>query len=281
VLCPTTTRRRSQPTRRLRLRSTALSCCGSSSPSPTTPLELEPCDEGGACNENQTECGAKDIPVPLTCAYNHHFESGIAGGKSRFEMWYGRKADLDAMLIKVYGCPVEYGVPKLLRIKAGGRWRELTRSGYFVGHAGILVLVYDPDLHQIVQVSRQKCFFLEGAYTGSMPPADPHENPARLDKPDEHGRDDDDSCDEAPDVIRSEITHRNVPLDEYKSSIFDQLTTAAGPVFHEDGNSASELRSIENPAAHPRDALQQADNPTHVPVEKFEYKGLITVTVDE
>ena len=43
------------------------------------------CDEGGACNENQTECGAKDIPVPLTCAYNHHFESGIAGGKSRFE----------------------------------------------------------------------------------------------------------------------------------------------------------------------------------------------------
>ena len=189
------------------------------------------------------------------------------GGKSRFEMWYGRKADLDAMLIKVYGCPVEYGVPKLLRIKAGGRWRELTRSGYFVGHAGILVLVYDPDLHQIVQVSRQKCFFLEGAYTGSMPPADPHENPARLDKPDEHGRDDDDSCDEAPDVIRSEITHRNVPLDEYKSSIFDQLTTAAGPVFHEDGNSASELRSIENPAAHPRDALQQADNPTHVPVE--------------
>jgi len=43
------------------------------------------CDEGGACNENKTECATKDIPVPLTCAYNHHFESGIAGGKSRFE----------------------------------------------------------------------------------------------------------------------------------------------------------------------------------------------------
>ena len=43
------------------------------------------CPEGGACNENKTECAGTDIPVPLTCAYNHHFESGIAGGKSRYE----------------------------------------------------------------------------------------------------------------------------------------------------------------------------------------------------
>ena len=43
------------------------------------------CPQGGACNENRTECATKDIPVPLTCAYNHHFESGIAGGKARFE----------------------------------------------------------------------------------------------------------------------------------------------------------------------------------------------------
>ena len=43
------------------------------------------CPQGGACNENKTECATQDIPVPLTCAYNHHFESGIAGGKARFE----------------------------------------------------------------------------------------------------------------------------------------------------------------------------------------------------
>jgi hypothetical protein len=43
------------------------------------------CPQGGACNENRTECADTDIPLPLTCAYNHHFESSIAGGNSRFE----------------------------------------------------------------------------------------------------------------------------------------------------------------------------------------------------
>jgi hypothetical protein len=43
------------------------------------------CQEGGACNVDRPECAKSDISVPLTLAYNHHFESHIAGGKARFE----------------------------------------------------------------------------------------------------------------------------------------------------------------------------------------------------
>ena len=43
------------------------------------------CPEGGACNDFKPNCSKTDIPVPLTLAYNHHFESGIAGGKAFYE----------------------------------------------------------------------------------------------------------------------------------------------------------------------------------------------------
>jgi hypothetical protein len=43
------------------------------------------CPQGGACNDFKPNCSTSDIPLPLTFAYNHHFESGIAGGKARFE----------------------------------------------------------------------------------------------------------------------------------------------------------------------------------------------------
>ena len=42
------------------------------------------CPKGGACNAIKA-CAEPDIPVPLTVAYNHHFESHIAGKKARFE----------------------------------------------------------------------------------------------------------------------------------------------------------------------------------------------------
>ena len=43
------------------------------------------CPEGGACNDAKPECATTDMPVPLTCAYNHHFESSIRGAKARHQ----------------------------------------------------------------------------------------------------------------------------------------------------------------------------------------------------
>ena len=185
------------------------------------------------------------------------------GGKSRFELWYGRKPDLSAMCIKTYGCPVEYGIPKLKRIQAGGRWRELTRSGSFVGLSGTLVMVYDHSDNNIVQVSKQKVFFLEGAYTHDLPPDDPREDPAaKKEITNDSGHDD-----EAPTVTRSEINLRTPTLDDVTSTIFDDLETSAGPIFEKDGDVSSKLSSLETPVSNEPPVLPTGQSTAQVPLD--------------
>ena len=185
------------------------------------------------------------------------------GGKSRFELWYGRKPDLTAMCIKTYGCPVEYGIPKLKRIQAGGRWRELTRSGCFVGLSGTLVMIYDDEQCNIVQVSKQKVFFLEGAYTDDLPPENPRANPAAEKTVSDSGEDD-----QIPTVTRSEINLRNPTLDDVTSTMFDDLETSAGPIFEKSGAVSSKISSLESPVVNENPALKPGQGAAQVPPDE-------------
>jgi hypothetical protein len=80
--------------------------------------------------------------------------------KSPHERKTNRKPDLDAMFVRVFGCPVQYepyGGPLHKRAKK-------TEWGYFVGVLWPMALVFRPEDNKVISASRKKILCHEEVY---------------------------------------------------------------------------------------------------------------------
>ena len=73
--------------------------------------------------------------------------------------------------MKTWGCPVQFKDIGLARNKTtldrplNAKRDEVTINGYFVGHEGMAIRIYQRNLHRIIKKAVQHIEFHEGAYT--------------------------------------------------------------------------------------------------------------------
>jgi hypothetical protein len=87
------------------------------------------------------------------------------GNKSPYELRLGRKPNIDHLFIKVFGCPCQFAPMDGPEHKRASK----TEWGYYVGMQWPMCLVYQPDNHKILSVSRKKIVCHEGAYANFDP----------------------------------------------------------------------------------------------------------------
>jgi hypothetical protein len=87
------------------------------------------------------------------------------GFKSPYEMRLGRIPNIDHLFIKVFGCPCQFAPIDGPEHKRASK----TEWGYYVGMQWPMCLVYHPDSHKVLSVSRKKIVCHEGAYANFDP----------------------------------------------------------------------------------------------------------------
>jgi hypothetical protein len=116
--------------------------------------------------------GAPHLPksmwalADLNAAYVHDvLPQRDRGNKSPSEIRAGKKANVDHLHIKVFGCPCQFAPMEGPEHKRASK----TEWGYFVGMQWPMCLVYQPNNHKILSVSRKKIVCHEGTYANFNP----------------------------------------------------------------------------------------------------------------
>ena len=87
------------------------------------------------------------------------------GNMSPYEFRHRRTPDVDHLHIKVFGCPCQFAPMDAPSHKTASK----TDWGYFVGMQWPMCLVYQPDKHKVLSVSRKKIVCHEGMYANFDP----------------------------------------------------------------------------------------------------------------
>jgi hypothetical protein len=101
------------------------------------------------------------------------------GNMSPYEFRHRKQPNVDHLHIKVFGCPCQFAPMDAPEHKTASK----TEWGYFVGMQWPMCLVYQPDKHKVLSVSRKKIVCHEGMYANFDPTSStlPRANIAELD----------------------------------------------------------------------------------------------------
>ena len=130
--------------------------------------------------------GAQHLPKcmwGLTYLYSAYIHDVLPqkerGNMSPYEFRHRRQPNIDHLHIKVFGCPCQFSPMDAPAHKTASK----TEWGYFVGMQWPMCLVYQPNRHKVLSVSRKKIVCHEGVYANFDPTSAnlPRANIAELD----------------------------------------------------------------------------------------------------